>query len=188
MIETLPPAKFSALRDHIFLHSLRSGEFVLKSGRKSRWFIDAKQTVCSPEGMLLVAQAVTSVMPEETTAIGGLTMGADPVTFATAMFCNLSGRSIKAFSVRKEAKQHGIVGQIAGILDAGDQVVVVEDTVTRGTSIMQAVHAVRELGGQVVYIVAVVDRGGSCAEMAKKAGVEFCALVTAPELGFEYGE
>ena len=75
---------FQALRAHLLAHSVKTGDFTLKSGRKSSWFIDSKQTVCRPEAMLLVADAVLSVVPPEATAIGGLTMGADPVAFVTA--------------------------------------------------------------------------------------------------------
>ena len=127
---------------------MKTGDFTLKSGRKSSWFIDSKQTVCRPEAMLLVADAVLSVVPAEATAIGGLTMGADPVAFVTAGVAATRGRPLKAFSVRKEAKDHGAGGRIAGALDPGDKVVVTEDTVTRGTSLLEAAHAVQEAGGR----------------------------------------
>ena len=93
---------------------MRRGDFILKSGRRSSWFIDSKQTVCRPEAMLLVADAVLSVTPAEANAIGGLTMGADPVAFITAGVVATGGRALKAFSVRKEAKDHGGGGRIAG--------------------------------------------------------------------------
>ena len=124
----------------------KTGDFVLKSGRRRSWFIDSKQTVCRPGGMLLVADAVLALVPDEATAIGGLTMGADPVAFVTAGVAATRGRPLKAFSVRKEAKDHGGGGRIAGALDPGDKVVVTEDTVTRGTSLLEAVHAVRDAG------------------------------------------
>ena len=73
-----------ALRAHLLAHSVRTGDFVLKSGRKSTWFIDSKQTVCRPDGMLLLAEAILGVLPDDATAIGGLTMGADPVAFIAA--------------------------------------------------------------------------------------------------------
>ena len=117
----LPPTAFAELRDHLLTHSVRRGDFVLKSGKRSRWFIDSKQTVCRPEAMLLVADAVLSVVPDDATAIGGLTMGADPVAFVTAGVAATRGRSLKAFSVRKEAKDHGGGGRIAGALDPGDR-------------------------------------------------------------------
>ncbi|HUA96501.1 MAG TPA: orotate phosphoribosyltransferase [Acidimicrobiales bacterium] len=176
----------SALRDHLLTHAVRRGDFVLKSGRRSTWFIDAKQTVCRPEAMLLVAEAMLAEVPGDATAIGGLTMGADPVAFVTAAFAASRGRPLKAFSVRKEAKDHGGGGRIAGALDAGDRVVVVEDTVTRGTSLLEAAHAVRVAGAEPVLLLAVVDRGGTVGAMAAAERLPFQALITAPDLGFPY--
>jgi orotate phosphoribosyltransferase len=177
---------FPELRAHLLAHSVRTGEFTLKSGRTSNWFIDSKQTVCRPEAMVLVADAVLSAIPPEATAIGGLTMGADPVAFVTAGVAATRGRPLKAFSVRKEVKDHGGGGRIAGALDPGDRVVVTEDTVTRGTSLLEAAHAVQEAGGEVVLLVAVVDRGGTAEAMAAQEGLAFRAILTAPDLGFPY--
>jgi len=174
------------LVEHLRAHAVRRGAFVLKSGKQTSWFIDAKQTVCRPEAMLLVARAVLDVVPQEATAIGGLTMGADPVAFVTAAVAAAEGRSLKAFSVRKAVKDHGAGGRIAGALDPGDQVVVTEDAVTRGTSLLDAARAVREAGAEPVLLVAVVDRGGTVAAMAAEEGLPFRALVTAPDLGFPY--
>jgi orotate phosphoribosyltransferase len=177
---------YPELREHLLKHSVKRGDFVLKSGRRSSWFIDSKQTICRPEAMVLVADAVLSVVPVEATAIGGLTMGADPVAFVTAGVAATRGRPLKAFSVRKEAKDHGGGGRIAGALDPGDKVVVTEDTVTRGTSLLEAAHAVQEAGAEVVLLVAVVDRGGTVEAMAAAEGLPFRAIVTAPDLGFDY--
>jgi orotate phosphoribosyltransferase len=177
---------YPELRAHLLEHSVKRGDFTLKSGRKSTWFIDSKQTVCRPEAMLLVADAVLSVIPPDATAIGGLTMGADPVAFVTAGVAATRGRPLKAFSVRKEAKDHGGGGRIAGALDPGDKVVVTEDTVTRGTSLLEAAHAVQEEGAEVVLLVALVDRGGTVEEMAAAERLPFRAVLTAPDLGFPY--
>jgi len=182
------PATLAALRAHLLEHSVRTGDFVLKSGRRSTWFIDSKQTVCRPGGMLLVADALLAVMPADATAIGGLTMGADPVAFVTAGVAAARGRALKAFSVRKEAKDHGSGGRIAGALDPEDRVVVTEDTVTRGTSLLQAVDAVRAVGAEVILAVAIVDRGGAAGELLRGEGVPFRALLGAPDLGFEFDE
>jgi orotate phosphoribosyltransferase len=182
----LPATPFPELREHILAHSVRRGDFVLKSGRRSSWFIDSKQTVCRPGGMLLVAEAVLAVLPTEATAIGGLTMGADPVAFVTAGVAATRGRALNAFSVRKEEKDHGGGGRIAGALDPGDQVVVTEDTVTRGTSLLEAARAVRDAGAEPVLLVAVVDRGGTAEAMAAAEGLAFRALLSAPDLGFPY--
>jgi orotate phosphoribosyltransferase len=175
-----------ALRQHILDHSVRTGDFVLKSGRKSSWFIDSKQTVCRPGGMLLVADAVLDAIPADASAIGGLTMGADPVAFVTAGVAATRGRALKAFSVRKETKDHGGGGRIAGALDAGDKVVVTEDTVSRGTSLLEAVNVVRAAGAEVVLALAVVDRGGTAKAILGGEGVTFRALLSGPDLGFEY--
>src|SRR5579863_5395459 len=171
--------RYPELRTHLLEHSIKTGDFTLKSGRKSSWFIDSKQTVCRPEAMLLVADAVLSVVPAEATAIGGLTMGADPVAFVTAGVAATRGRALKAFSVRKEAKDHGGGGRIAGALDPGDKVVVTEDTVTRGTSLLEAAHAVVAAGAVPVLLVAIVDRGGTAAAMAEAEGFSFRAILSA---------
>lgn len=174
------------VRQHLLDFSVRRGDFTLKSGRKSTWFIDSKQTICAPESMLDVAELVLERMPTEVTAIGGLTMGADGVTFITAGVAATHGRVLRAFSVRKEVKDHGAGGRIAGSLVPGDKVIITEDTVTRGTSLLEAAKVVREFGAEVVLLLAVVDRGGTAAAMAAGEGWTFDALFSAPDLGFPY--
>jgi orotate phosphoribosyltransferase len=179
-------ATTQALIDHLLRHAVRRGDFVLKSGKRSDWFIDAKQTTCRPDGMLLVAEALLAVLPEDVTAIGGLTMGADAVAFATAAVAATRGRALRSFSVRKEAKDHGAGGRIAGALEPGDRVALTEDAATRGVSLLEAARVVRESGAEPVLLVPVVDRGGSCAGLAAEAGLTYHPLVTAPDLGFPY--
>lgn len=176
----------SPLVDHLLTYSVRTGSFTLKSGRTSTWFIDSKQTVCRPDGLLLVADAFLAALPDDITAIGGLTMGADPVAFGVAGVAAARGRRLRAFSVRKETKDHGAGGRIAGALEPGDRVAITEDTVSRGTSPLEAAAAVRAAGAVPVLVVTVVDRGGSCAARCASEGIGFHALVTAPDLGFEY--
>jgi orotate phosphoribosyltransferase len=159
---------------------------VLKSGRRSSWFIDSKQTACDPEGILLMSAAALSVIPDDATAIGGLTVGADPVAYAVAAVAATQGRSLRSFTIRKDSKDHGVTGRLAGPLKAGDKVVITEDTVTRGTSLFEAVEVVQELGAEVVLIMPLVDRGGTCAAMAADAGIAYRPLVTAVDLGFGY--
>ena len=174
------------LVDHLLEHSVRTGDFTLKSGRRSSWFIDSKQTVCRPEGLLLVADEALAVIPDDITAIGGLTVGADPVAYGLAAVAATRGRALRSFTIRKEAKDHGVAGRLAGALEPGDRVVITEDTVTRGSSSLEAARVVRELGATPVMILVVVDRGGTCAAMAEAEGIAFRALVTAPDLGFDY--
>jgi len=186
MPDDLPPP-LAALRDHVLAHSLKRGTFTLKSGAPTTWFLDTKQTACRPEGILLVADTMLPLIPAEATAIGGLTMGADPVAFGVAAVAATRGRELRSFSVRKEAKDHGVTGRLAGALEQGDRVVITEDTVTRGTSLMEAVDVVRQFGAEPVLISVIVDRGGTCAAMAAAAGVPYRPLLTAPDLGFDYG-
>jgi orotate phosphoribosyltransferase len=177
----------NALRAHVLEHSLKSGTFTLKSGQSSSWFLDTKQTACRPEGIVLVAQAALEILPIEVTAIGGLTMGADPVAFGIAAVAATRGRMLRSFSVRKEAKDHGITGRLAGALIPGDRVAIVEDTVTRGTSLFEAVEVVRSFGAEPIFITVIVDRGGTCAQMAKDAGIAYVPLLSAPDLGYDFG-
>ena len=176
----------AALRDHLLEHAVRTGDFVLKSGKRSTWFIDAKQTTCRADGMLLVAEAALAVMPADATAVGGLTMGADAAAFSIAAVAATQGRMLRSFSVRKEVKDHGGGGRIAGALEPGDKVVITEDAVTRGVSMLEAAEVVREAGAEPILLLPVVDRGGTCAKLAADAGIAFRALVTAPDLGFDY--
>jgi orotate phosphoribosyltransferase len=182
----LDPAR-DALRDHVLAHSLKRGDFTLKSGAKSSWFLDTKQTACRPDGMLLMADVALSLIPDDADAIGGLTIGADPVASAVAAIAATRGRALRSFTVRKEAKDHGVTGRLAGALQPGDRVAITEDTVTRGTSIMEAVEVVRAFGAHPVLITVIVDRGGTCGAMAEAAGVPFRPMLTAPDLGFGYG-
>lgn len=175
-----------ALCAHLLEHSVRRGTFTLKSGRSSSWFIDVKQSACRPEGILLIAEALLDVLPPDIDAIGGLTMGADPIAFGTAAVAATRGRQLRSFSVRRESKDHGVTGRIAGALAPGDRVAITEDASTRGTSALEAVAAVRAFGAVPLLVVPVVDRGGTGRELAAAEGVEFRALVTAPELGLPF--
>lgn len=182
-----------ALRRHVLDHSVKRGHFTLKSGATSTWFLDTKQTACRPEGIVLVADAVLAMLAEEPAvaggvdAIGGLTMGADPMAYGVAAIAATRGLGLRSFSVRKEAKDHGVTGRIAGALEPGDRVVITEDTTTRGTSLMEAVDAVRRFGAEPVLVTVIVDRGGTCAALCAEAGIAYRPLLTAPDLGFDYG-
>ena len=186
-----------ALIAHLLEHSIRTGDFTLKSGRKSTWFCDAKQTACRAEGILLIADAAMDELyaldaaaaaqgAGPITAIGGLTAGADPVAFGIAAVAATRGRHLRSFSIRKESKGHGVEGRLAGALLPGDRVVITEDTVTRGTSPLEAAAAVRALGAEPVAVLPIVDRGGTCGAAAAEAGIDFRPLVTALDLGFPY--
>jgi orotate phosphoribosyltransferase len=177
---------YDELCKHLLEHSVRVGNFTLKSGRTSTWFIDAKQTACRPDGIVAIADAMLSALPDDIDAIGGLTVGADPVAYGVAAIAATRGRALRSFTIRKDAKDHGVAGRLAGALQPGDRVAITEDCVTRGTSPLEAADVVAQLGATPVLIIPVVDRGGTAAAMAAAKGIAFRALVTAPDLGFPY--
>lgn len=178
------------LRADVLARSVKHGEFVLKSGATSSWFLDTKQTACHPDGIVAVADAVLEVFADAVDridAIGGLTMGADPVAFGVAAVAATRGIPLRSFSVRKEAKQGGVTGRIAGALRPGDRVLVTEDTTTRGTSLIEAADEIAAFGAHPVFMTVIVDRGGTCAAMAAERAIDYRPLLTAPDIGFGYG-
>ena len=174
--------------------SILRGDFVLKSGLPSKWFIDGKKIVCHPVGVLysavalirLIERTVADLYCDWPDAIGGLTMGADPVSFTTASISCALGKPIRSFSVRKEAKDHGGGGKIAGWLEEGDLVVVTEDVVSRGTSLVQAVDSIVEAGGSVLFTTAIVDRGGSVGRLLEERSIRFIPMFTALDFGLPF--
>jgi len=174
------------LVSHLLSNAVRHGEFTLKSGARSLWFLDSKQTACDPDGVVLMADAALAVIPEDATAIGGMTVGADPVAYGVAAVAATRGRRLRSFTIRKEAKDHGVTGRVAGALRPGDRVVITEDTTSRGTTIAEACEVVRAFGAEPVLVLSLVDRGGTAEGYAAQAGVPFIALATAPDLGFPY--
>jgi orotate phosphoribosyltransferase len=188
----LPPLDPSRdrLRAHVLEHSLKEGRFTLKSGATSTWFLDAKQTACRADGIVAVTDAVLDAFDDvlgEIDAIGGLTMGGDPVAYGVAAVAATRGHRLRSFSVRKEAKQGGITGRIAGALEPGDRVLVTEDATTRGTSLMEAAEQIEAFGASPVWMTVIVDRGGTCAAMAAERSIDYRPLLTAPDLGRNYG-
>jgi orotate phosphoribosyltransferase len=173
-----------ALADHLRRHALRTGEFTLRSGARSRWYVDARSTTFSGEGARLVAEAVLSVLDPGVSALGGPAQGADPIAVATAVVAAGRGRALKAFSVRSAAKEHGLGGRLVGPLGPEDRVAVVEDTTTTGTSLLEAVDALAAEGIGVVQAVILVDRSdGRAAGAFAERGIPYRALLLPADLG-----
>ena len=165
--------------------SAKRGTFTLSSGRTSDLYIDCRLTTTHPEGLTLIGSLGLRTLAERgwrPDSVGGLTLGADPVSYAIAYASQLAGTPIRAFTVRKEAKTHGTGKLIEGAFLPSDRVVVIEDAVTTGGSALKAVDAVRATGATVIGVLTVVDRdeGGRAAIQA--AGVEVAALVSAAEI------
>ncbi len=162
------------------------GDFTLKSGLHSTWFIDTKRAICLAPYLAITAELTLRQLDPRVTAIGGLTMGADPVAFATATLAQTRGHNLHAFSVRKEQKGYGQGGRIAGSLTPEEFVCVVEDAPSRGTSLLEAVAAIQDQGAKPLQGLAVVDRGGTVGRLCHNAGLTFRALLTAPDLDLPY--
>jgi orotate phosphoribosyltransferase len=175
------------LIQHLQHHALRTdGPFVLRSGATSDWYLDARQTTYSGEGAWLVGKAVLEVLDSGVTAIGGMTMGADPVALAVAMVGSANGRRLRAFSIRKEAKDHGAGGRLVGPVAIGDVVAVVEDTVTTGEALLEAVEVLVDAGIEVVQAICLVDRsGGTGSRRIGERGIPFVSLLRPADLGVE---
>jgi orotate phosphoribosyltransferase len=175
-----------ALRRLLLARSVRHGDFVLSSGQRSSYYIDCRLSTMSAEGMVLVGRMGLAAIRRAgwaPRAVGGLTMGADPVAYAIAAASHGSGLEIDAFSVRKEAKAHGTGQQIEGNFRAGDGVVVVEDVITSGGSAQRAISALEAAGGKVLGVLAVVDREGEGKQLLEAAGIDVVVLATATALG-----
>jgi orotate phosphoribosyltransferase len=157
--------------------------FKLVSGRESPYYIDCRPTTHNAAGLALVGEVFFGLIKDhKVTAIGGLTMGADPIAHATALTSYLKGQPINAFSVRQRPKEHGTGGLLVGDVTPGDRAVVVEDVVTTGGSALRAIAAAREFGLKVVKVLILVDReeGGKDAVAQEVADVE--AVFTISEL------
>jgi orotate phosphoribosyltransferase len=175
-----------ALDELLLRRSVKRGDFVLASGRRSTFYVDARPTTMSAEGQVLIGRLGLAAIGEagwEVRGIGGLTMGADPVAYAVAAASLGTARVIDAFSVRKEAKDHGTGRTIEGNFQRGDPVVVAEDVITSGGSALRAIESVVREGGRVLGVLAVVDREEGGRAVLEAAGHQVVALTTATRLG-----
>jgi orotate phosphoribosyltransferase len=168
--------------------SARRGQFTLASGRASTLYIDARLTTMSPEGLATIGPLGLRALRARgwrPAAVGGLTLGADPIAYAISYASALDpagAEPLRAFTVRKEAKAHGTGRLIEGPFRAGDRVAVIEDVITTGGSALRAVEAVRAAGGEVAGVLALVDREEGGREALEGAGLEVAALTTATEI------
>src|ERR687883_1624055 len=165
--------------------SARRGQFTLASGRQSTLYIDARLTTMSPEGLATIGPLGLAALRDTgwgVQAVGGLTLGADPVAYAISYASALAGTPLRAFTVRKEAKTHGTGKLIEGPFRRGDRVAVIEDVITTGGSALRAVQAVRAAGGEVAGVLALVDREEGGREALETEGLDVRALTSAREI------
>lgn len=179
-----------SLKDLILQRSVRRGDFVLASGRRSSFYIDARLTTMSGDGLAVIGDlgldrlAARGWTPR---AVGGLTLGADPIAYALALTAKRRGQILDAFTVRKQPKDHGTAKRIEGCFAAGDSVVVVEDVLTTGGSARDAIRAVETESGHVLGVLAVVDRQEGGREALERAGYVVETFLTVSDLGLSAG-
>jgi len=165
--------------------SVSYGEITLSSDKKSSYYVDSKLTTFDSGGVSLVGKLVFEIIKDkgrEISAVGGLTMGADPIAISTIIAALNENYPLKGFSVRKEAKKHGKRKLIEGNLDVEDKVVILDDVITTGNSTVKAIEAVREFGCDIIMVVALVDRLEGGTEKIREMGYEVRAIFTIDDL------
>jgi orotate phosphoribosyltransferase len=184
---TLRPSQ-AALAEALRTYAIREGEFTLASGRTSTWYLDGRQVSFRGDCIGVVGAAIVDALSAAGIdagaydAVGGPAVGAIPVALAVAL---VTGRP--SFAIRKETKDHGVGGRVAGVLEAGQRVLVVEDTATSGGSLLDALPAVEELGCPIVAVSLLLDRGGELGGELAARGITYCPVLGAPDVGYGFG-
>ena len=177
-------ALVAALREH----AIREGTFTLASGRTSSWYLDGRQVAFRGDCLEIVGEAIVEALAvvgvdaNDYDAVGGPVVGAIPVALAVAF---VTGKP--SFAIRPEPKGHGVGGRIAGVLDAGQKVLVVEDTATSGGSLLDALAPLDEMGCPIAAVSLMLDRGGVLAAKLAERGIAYAPVLGAPDLGYEFG-
>ncbi|TWU66972.1 MULTISPECIES: orotate phosphoribosyltransferase [Crateriforma] len=168
--------------------SLQRGEFTLASGKKASYYLDCRKITLHPKGATLIAAGMLDVMKQSgplPDAVGGMAIGADPITASIVTVAGLESLPLKGFMVRKEAKEHGTGKQVEGPVQPGQSVVIVEDVITTGGSAIRAVQAAREFGLDVKYVIGIIDRLAGGSEAFAKVDLELKTLCTIRDFGIE---
>ena len=176
----------SRLIELLLERSIQHGDFLLASGRHSNYYIDARRTTMTAEGLALIGRLGLSAIRDagwSPDTVGGLTLGADPVAYAIAAASIANPPPVNAFTIRKEPKTHGAGRQVEGNLERGDRVVVVEDVITTGNSARRAIAVAEEAGAVVLGVLGVVDRLGGGRELLEADGNKVVVITTSHDLG-----
>jgi len=171
------------LRQMLLERSMRFGEFVLSSGSTSNYYIDVRKTSLHPEGLRLISKLFFELLQSENvTAVGGLTLGADPLVAGLILHAAEKGKALEGFLVRRTNKDHGLRGQVEGNLAGHKRVAILDDVITSGESVLIASEAAESYKAEVVRVLAVVDRGQGAAQAFQQRGLPFAALFSIGEL------
>src|SRR5438552_8628936 len=171
------------LRQMLLDRSMRFGEFVLSSGATSNYYIDVRKTSLHPQGLKLISKLFFEMLQSDNiTAVGGLTLGADPLVAGLMLYSAEQGKPLEGFFVRRTTKDHGLRGQVEGNLAGHKRVAILDDVITSGESAMIAAEAAESYKAQVVRVLTVVDRGQGAAQLFQQRGLPFASLFTIGEL------
>ena len=171
------------LLDLIVKHAYVEGDFVLSSGAKSSYYINCKQVTLRAEGALALGRLLFQLLPKNTVAVAGLTLGADPMVSAVSVVSAYQNEPIPALIIRKKPKGHGTKAYIEGpSIESGAKIVVLEDVVTTGGSALTAVERLQDAGYEVTQILSLVDRKQGGGELYESKGIKFKALFSIEEI------
>lgn len=177
-----------ALLDLIQSEALQRGEFTLASGKKASYYLDCRRVTLHPQGANLIGAAMLELIADldpTPAAVGGMAIGADPITAAVVTLAGQRGMPLNGFMVRKEPKGHGTGRQVEGPVEPGQRVVIVEDVITSGGSALKAVDAAEAFGLQVDLVIGVIDRLAGGGEAFARRGLELKTLATIRDFGLE---
>jgi orotate phosphoribosyltransferase len=171
------------LRQMLLSRSMRFGEFVLSSGATSNYYIDVRKTSLHPDGLKLISELFYEVLQADNiTAVGGLTLGADPLVAGVMLHAARVGRPIEGFLVRRTTKDHGLRGQVEGNLAGHKRVAILDDVITSGESALIAAEAAESYRAEIVRVLAVVDREQGASQIFQQHGYPFTPLFSIGEL------
>ncbi|HET7250115.1 MAG TPA: orotate phosphoribosyltransferase [Gemmatimonadales bacterium] len=179
----MEPSDKDQLRQMLLDRSMRFGEFVLSSGATSNYYVDVRKTSLHPQGLRMIAKLFHDMLQaDRVTAVGGLTMGADPLVAGVIWHSVDAGRPLDGFLVRRSSKDHGTRGQVEGNLAGHKRVAILDDVITSGESALIAAEAAESYKAEVVRVLAVVDRGQGAAQVFQQRGYPYTALFSIGEL------
>lgn len=171
------------LRQMLLERSMRFGEFVLSSGATSNYYIDVRKTSLHPEGLRMISKMfMETLKADNVTAVGGLTLGADPLVAGVMLLSAEMGHPLEGFLVRRTTKDHGMRGQVEGNLAGHKRVAILDDVITSGESSIIAAEAAESYKAQVVRVLTVVDRGQGASQIFQQRGYPFSTLFSISEL------
>ena len=181
--DPMEPAQRDQLRQMLLGRSMRFGEFVLSSGATSNYYIDVRKTSLHPQGLRVISRLFFELLqPDGVTAVGGLTLGADPLVAGVMLYSAEMGKPIEGFLVRRTTKDHGLRGQVEGNLAGHKRVAILDDVITSGESALIAAEAAESYKAEVVRVLAVVDREQGASQIFQQRGYPFTALFSIGEL------